>query len=370
MIPFLDLTKVNEQYHHEINESFKKFIELGPYIAGKEVNNFEKEFAKYCGSNHCIGVANGLDALSLIFKAYIEIKSLKIGDEVIVPANTYIASILSISANHLKPILVEPNIYTYNIDVNLIEKAITPKTRAIMVVHLYGQLADMISIKLIAKKYNLIVIEDASQAHGAEISGKKAGNWGDAAGFSLYPSKNLGALGDAGVVTTNNKKIANIIHTLRNYGSKKKYFNLFKWVNSRLDPIQALILRIKLKYLNQENSRRRIIANDYLRNIDNPNIILPNFQNPIIKQSHVWHLFVIRTNKRNDLKNYLFKNKIETLIHYPVPPHKQKAYIELKNQSFPLSEKLHKEVLSLPLSSVQKPKITKKIINCINNWKL
>jgi len=369
MVPFLDLKKINAQYRDEIMQSVSKFIDSGTYIGGKEIEYFEQEFANYCGTRYCIGVANGLDALTLILKSYIEIGKLKKNDEIIVPANTYVASILSISANQLIPKLVEPKIETYNIDPDLIEKAITPNTKGIMAVHLYGHLADMKNINLIAKKHNLLVFEDSSQAHGAEEIGRKAGNWGDASGFSLYPGKNLGALGDAGVITTNDEKISNIIKALRNYGSIKKYHNLYKGLNSRLDPLQATILRIKLKHLENETNKKRLIVENYLKNIDNKEIILPMISDSLTNKAHVWHLFVIRAKNRDKLQKYLFDNDIQTLIHYPIPPHKQKAYKEWNKISLPITEKIHDEVLSLPLSSVQQIEDTNKIIECLNKWK-
>lgn len=368
MIPFLDIKKINIQYRKFFLKSFNRILKSGQYIGGTELESFEMEFSKYCGTKYCIGVANGLDALKLIFRAYKSIGKLKAGDAVIVPANTYIASILSISENKLKPILVEPDIETFNLNPDLIEKKITSKTKAIMPVHLYGQLAEMKKINVIAKKYNLLVIEDSSQAHGASSMRRKAGNWGDAAGFSLYPGKNLGALGDAGVVTTNNKKLSNVIKILRNYGSQKKYYNLYKGINSRLDPLQAAMLNVKLKYLESETKIRRSIAELYLRNLNNPSIILPKIDNLLNNKAHVWHLFVIRCKKRNELKKYLSDNGVQTIIHYPVPPHKQKAFKEWNNKKFPITEKIHNEVLSLPISSVQTINDTKKIISIINRW--
>ena len=368
MIPFLNLKKINAQYREELIQSFSRILDSGSYIGGKELEDFEKDFSKYCGVNYCIGVGNGLDALKLIIKAYIEIGKLKKNDEIIVPANTYIASILSITENQLMPILVEPKISTYNIDPDLIEKAITTNTKAIMVVHLYGQMAEMNKINLIAKKHNLLVIEDSSQAHGAEKEGYKVGNWGDASGFSFYPGKNLGAIGDAGIITTNDQELMNTLKSLRNYGSQKKYHNLYKGVNSRLDPVQAAILRVKLKHLDLETNKRRIIADHYLKNIENPNIILPSISNPLIDKFHVWHLFVIRTKHRDKLAKYLLNNDIQTIIHYPIPPHKQKAFSEWNNKSFLITEKIHDEVLSLPISSVQSIDDTSKIINFLNKW--
>jgi dTDP-4-amino-4,6-dideoxygalactose transaminase len=361
VIPFLDLKKINLQYKKEIEAAMARVLESGWYILGKEVEKFEEEFAAYCGTKYAIGVANGLDALTLILKAY----GIGEGDEVIVPANTYIASILAISANGATPILVEPDINNFNLDSNKIEEKITPKTKAIMVVHLYGQAADMDPINQIAKKYNLKVIEDAAQAHGAKYKGKRVGNLGDAAGFSFYPGKNLGALGDGGAITTNDDKLADKLRALRNYGSHKKYENIYKGINSRLDELQAAILRVKLRYLDVENNKRREIANYYLDNIKNERIILPFVGKD---DSHVWHLFVVRTMKRGELQKYLLSRGIQTMIHYPIPPHKQIAYREWTNKSYPITEKIHNEVLSLPIY----PTLTKldidKIVNAINEY--
>lgn len=348
MIPFLDLKSINRQYQNEMLQAMSRVIESGWYILGKEVESFESEFANYCGTSECIGVANGLDALTLILRAYKELGILHDNDEVIVPANTYIASILAISENGLNPVLVEPDIQTYNLDPLKIEEKITPKTKAIMVVHLYGQLADMEAINLIATKHKLKIIEDCAQAHGALLGQKKAGNFSDAAGFSFYPGKNLGALGDGGAVTTNDTKLASTIRALRNYGSYEKYKNIYQGVNSRLDEIQAAILRVKLPYLDDETKKRQDIASYYLNNIHNEKITLPTLLNP---NSHVWHLFVIRTKKREKLQNYMLENGVQTLIHYPIPPHKQNAYREWNHLSFPISESIHDEVLSLPIGS-------------------
>ena len=365
MIPFLDLKAVNAKYRDELAQAAKDVIDSGWYIQGEQIKAFEKEFAEYCGAKHCVGVANGLDALVLIFRAYIELNKLKEGDEIIVPANTYIASILAITENRLKPILVEPDERSYNIDVNLIELAITPKTKAILAVHLYGQLADMVAINEIAEKHELLVIEDSAQAHGAIMCSKKSGNWGDASGFSFYPGKNLGALGDAGAVTTNDLELANIIRTLANYGSHKKYENLYKGINSRLDEIQAAMLRVKLKYLDNEIKNRRDVANYYINNIKNNKIILPKFRNEC---EHVWHLFTVTTNNRSDLQQYLLDNNVETLIHYPIPPHKQGAYRELCNESYPISENIHKKILSLPISGIQSEETTQQVASIINGY--
>jgi len=350
-IKFLVLKRVNEQYREEIIGAIAKVVDSGWYILGEEVTKFEEEFARFCGVKHCISVGNGLDALRLIIKAYKELGVFKEEDEIIVPANTYIASILAISDNNLKPILVEPEEDTYLINPSEIEKHITDKTKAIMVVHLYGRVCDMERIWSIAKKYNLKIIEDAAQAHGAVYKGKKAGNLGDAAGFSFFPSKNLGALGDGGAIATNDDSLAEVLRHLRNYGSVKKYIYNYKGVNSRLDEIQAAILRVKLKYLERENKKRREIAKYYVENIINPVIKLPIDRNidPLNFEQHVWHLFVIRTKERERLQKYLQERGIQTLIHYPIPPHKQKAYKEWNNLKLPITENISKEILSIPL---------------------
>jgi dTDP-4-amino-4,6-dideoxygalactose transaminase len=353
-IKFLDLQKINNQHRQEIDGAIKKVLDSGWYLLGEAVEKFESSFATYCGVKHCIGISNGLDALILILRAYIELGVMKEGDEVIVPANTYIASLLAISSNKLIPVLVEPDILTYNINPDLIEEKINTKTRAIMPVHLYGQCAEMEAINAIAKKYNLLVIEDAAQAHGAIYEGKRTGNLGDASGFSFYPGKNLGAFGDGGAVTTNNNELAEVIRALRNYGSHKKYYNLYKGFNNRLDEIQAAVLNVKLKYLDVENQRRREIAQYYCDHIKNPKIVLPILHHPssiIHHPSHVWHLFVIRTTEREKLQQYLTDNGVQTVIHYPEPPHRQPAYKEWNHMSFPVTEKIHNEVLSLPIGS-------------------
>ena len=366
MIPFLDLKGLNAQYRAELIEACTKVIDSGWYVQGNECKEFDSEFAQYCGTKYAIGVANGLDALILILRAYKELGIMNDGDEVIVPSNTYIASILAISQNNLVPVLVEPDINTYLIDPSKIEEKITSKTKAILPVHLYGQTCEMDKINEIAKKYNLKVIEDSAQSHGAYFKDKRSGNLGDASGFSFYPGKNLGALGDGGAVTTNDEELANTIKALGNYGSHKKYENLYKGVNSRLDEMQAAMLRVKLRYLDNEVEKRRDIANYYLENIKNENIILPVVR---AEDNHVWHLFVIRTSKRDVLQKYLLDNGVKTLIHYPIPPHKQNAYKEWNNESYPVSEQIHDEVMSLPISGVQSFEDTKKIIRKINEFK-
>jgi dTDP-4-amino-4,6-dideoxygalactose transaminase len=346
MIPFLDLKAINQQYRDELVEAAARVIDSGWYIQGQEVAAFEREFADYSGTRHCIGVANGLDALTLTLRAWKELVRLKEGDEVIVPANTYIASILAITENRLKPILVEPDEATFNLCPEKTAAAITPETKAILAVHLYGQIAPMKEIMALAKDHNLLVLEDAAQAHGASIDGKKAGSWGDAAGLSFYPGKNLGALGDGGAVTTDDEELATTIRALGNYGSHKKYENRYQGVNSRLDEIQAAMLRVKLRHLDEEIENRRKVAEHYLANIDNPGIRLPVLGE---RKSHVWHLFVVRTDKREELQQHLRENDVQTLIHYPLPPHKQQAYGEWSSLSYPVTESIHRSALSLPI---------------------
>ena len=365
MMPFLDLKNINSQYRKELIEASTRVIDSGWYIQGKECELFEKEFAEYCGCEYAIGVANGLDALTLILRAYIQIGVMQLGDEIIVPSNTYIASILSISENGLVPVLVEPDIKTYNIDPLLIEEKLTSKTKAIMLVHLYGQTCEMNEINLIAQKYGLKVIEDSAQSHGAYYQDKRCGNLGDASGFSFYPGKNLGALGDAGAITTNDKELKGIISALKNYGSHKKYENIYKGTNSRLDELQAAILRVKLRYLDDETKKRREVARHYLENIKNKKIELPFLLN---KNNHVWHVFAIRAQSRNNLQKYLLNNGVQTLIHYPIPPHKQGAYKEWSEVEFPISEKIHTEILSIPISGIQNIKDTDYVIELLNNY--
>lgn len=363
MIPFLNLKKLNAQYAQDLKAASSRVIDSGWYINGEEVTTFEQNFAAYCGVRHCIGVSNGLDALKLILRAY----DIGPGDEVIVPSNTYIASILAISEVGATPILVEPNIGSYNIDPSLIASKITSSTKAILVVHLYGLVAEMNPILEIAKKHHLKVIEDAAQAHGAVYNGKRTGNLGDAAGFSFYPGKNLGALGDAGSITTNDDELATKIIALRNYGSHKKYENLYKGYNHRLDEMQAALLQAKLPYLDGDNAKRRIIANKYLEEIVNLSIVLP--EKPTNAEQTVWHVFVIRTKERDRLQTYLLDNGIQTVIHYPIPPHKQEAYIEMNEESFPISEQIHQEILSIPISPVQTIEETTEIIRVLNNFR-
>lgn len=351
--------------HQEAIE--KKLIEVfrsGWYLMGKEVENFENNLAKYIGAQHAIGVANGLDALRLIFRAYMELGFMKAGDEVIVPANTYIASILALSDNGLIPVLVEPDDKTFNLDINKIEVSITPKTKAILIVHLQGRIVFSEKLRGLAERYNLKLVEDNAQAIGAELKGIKSGNLGDAAGFSFYPGKNLGALGDAGAVTTNNENLAKSIRAIANYGSNQKYVNIYKGLNSRLDELQAAVLNVKLKYIDNENKTRRKIAKRFISEINNPKIILP--ENPLDENEHVWHVFVIRSEERDAIQKYLTINGIQTIIHYPIPPHQQEAYSELNHLSFPITEKMHKEVLSIPISSVVTEFEVDEIIKVLN----
>jgi len=366
MIKFLDLQKINLQHQTEIEAQLLEVFRSGWYLLGEKLKNFENNFSSYIGSSHAIGVANGLDALRLILKAYIEMGIMAVGDEIIVPSNTYIASILAISDNGLIPVLVEPDINSYNIDVSKIEEKISSKTKAILIVHLYGRIIFSDQLQQIAKENNLKIIEDNAQAIGAEWNGKKSGNLGDAAGFSFYPGKNLGALGDAGAITTNDDQLATTIRALANYGSNQKYVNIYKGLNSRLDEIQAAILDVKLKYINSENQKRIDIAKRYISEIKNPKIILPEL--PENENEHVWHLFVIRTENRDELQNYLTEKNIQTLIHYPIPPHQQNAYKEWNNMSFPISEKIHDEVLSIPISPVLEDEEIQTIIKALNNF--
>lgn len=366
MIEFLNLKAVNAQYQQELREACARVIDSGWYIMGNELTQFETEFAAYCGAKHAIGVANGLDALILALRAWKELGKLKAGDEVIVQANTYIASVLAITENDLVPVLVEPNADTYNLDPALVRAAITPNTKVILPVHLYGQISPMPELMAIAKEHNLLVLEDCAQAHGAEINGKRAGNWGDAAGFSFYPGKNLGALGDAGAVTTNNDELAQTLKALRNYGSHKKYENLYQGVNSRLDEIQAAMLRVKLPYLENETARRQEIARLYRAGINNPLVILPQVE---IESAHVWHLFVVRSDVREQLQQWLIEQGVQTLIHYPIPPHKQQAYPQLRNYQLPLTEQIHQQVLSLPMDSTMSDEAVAKVIDVVNGFK-
>ena len=370
MIKFLDLHKVNERFRGEMDAAVKRVLNSGWYLLGKEAEAFEREFADYCGVKQCIGVANGLDALNLIIKAY----GFGLGDEIIVPANTYIASILAISENGCTPVLVEPDWTTRLIDVDQIAAAITPRTKAIMVVHLYGRAVKMTKVWELAKSHNLKIIEDSAQSHGAMFDGRRCGNLGDASGFSFYPGKNLGCLGDGGAVMTNDEELAAKIRAIRNYGSDRKYHHIYKGTNSRLDEIQAAFLRVKLPHLDADNRRRAEIAARYCREIINPLIELPHDPNSQLatrnsQLSHVWHVFAITCPERDRLLRHLEDNGIQTNIHYPTPPHKQGAYVELANLSLPISERMHREILSLPMSPVLTDDEVSKVIEVVNEFK-
>ncbi len=359
MIKFLDLQKLNQPFETQFLAKTKEFLDKGWYVLGSEVKQFEQSFAQFSNAKHCIGVGNGLDALVLILKGYIQLGNLQKGDEVIVPANTYIATVLAILQADLVPVFVEPSIETFNINPDLIEEKITSKTKAILLVHLYGQLAEMDKIMELGYKHNLLIIEDAAQAHGLSFIGSHA------RAFSFYPGKNLGALGDGGAITTNDDKLAAVLFSLRNYGSDKKYHNDYVGVNSRLDELQAAFLSIKLPYLKAENEARQKVAKRYLSEIKNIKINLPTCEN---FENHMFHLFVIRTENRDDLQEYLLKNGIETVIHYPIPPHKQKALQEFNHLSLPITEKIHQEVLSLPISSILIDEEISHIISSLNNY--
>lgn len=370
MIPFLDLKAINATMREQLIEACTRVIDSGWYIAGNELSRFESEFSSYCGSKHSIGVANGLDALILTFRAWKELGKLKDGDEVIVPANTYIASILAITENRLVPVLVEPDGVTYNLCPRKAEAAITAKTRAILPVHLYGQLANMPALLDIAQRHNLLVLEDSAQAHGASINGRRAGNWGDASGFSFYPGKNLGALGDAGAITTNDDELAQSLRALRNYGSHEKYKNLYQGVNSRLDEIQAAMLSVKLKYLDEQTVQRRQLAQIYQDGISNPAITLPlaSGVSALDLSSHSWHLFVVRCEQRDALQKHLAAQGIQTLIHYPIPPHQQQAYTQWSKLSLPLTEQIHQQVLSLPMGPIMTTGEATEVVAACNSF--
>ncbi|MBR1907380.1 DegT/DnrJ/EryC1/StrS family aminotransferase [bacterium] len=361
MIKFLDLEKINNRFRKEFDEKIKEILDDGWYLLGKNGEIFEQNFAEYCGTKYCVGVGNGLDALTLIIKAY----GFSNGDEIIVPANTYIATILAITYNGCKPVLVEPDINTYNINPDLIEEKITEKTKAIMPVHLYGQSVEMEKLWALAEKYNLKIIEDSAQAHGAIYKGKRTGNLGDASGFSFYPGKNLGCIGDGGCVTTNDKELADKIRAIRNYGSNIKYHNIYQGVNSRLDEIHAAVLNVKLPYLDSDNQRRREIAEYYLNNIKNDKIIT---RKSYANDANVWHVFPVRTENRDEFQQYLKDNEIQTLIHYPIPPHKQECYKELSELSLPVTEEIHRTIISLPISPVMEDNEVTKVVDIVNKY--
>lgn len=366
MIKFLDLKKINQQYSEDLKKAASEVIDSGWYLLGGHVKSFEEKLSEYLNVKYVIATSNGLDSLSLILRAYIELGVLKENDEIIVPANTYIATVLAITNNRLKAVLVEPDIKTYNLDISLVEKYITPKTRAVMPVHLYGRSCWSEELEALAKKYDLKVIEDNAQAIGAKWNGIHTGALGDSAANSFYPAKNLGALGDAGAITTNDRKLAEAARAIANYGSHKKYFNNYRGCNCRMDEIQAAFLNIKLDHLNNENNIRRELAGIYLRNINNKYVNIPDRPRKI--EEHVWHLFVIQCPERERLQKYLYENEIQTLIHYPVPLFKQYAYKKWNDMKFPVTEKIHNQALSLPLSPVNTAEEIQMIAEVINRF--
>ena len=362
MVKFLDLQLLNERVRRELDAAVKRVLDSGWYLLGKEIEAFEKEYASWCGVRHCIGCANGLDALKLIIRGY----GFGPGDEIIAPANTYIASLISISANGATPVLVEPDINTYLIDPEKIESAITSRTKAIMVVHLYGRAMDMTRIWEIAEKYNLKIIEDSAQAHGAMFNGKRVGNLGDASGFSFYPGKNLGCLGDGGAVTTNDDGLAEKIRALRNYGSDVKYHFPYRGTNSRLDEIQAALLRVKLPHLDEDNAARREVAEFYSAEINNPLVCLPRL--PPTPDMCVWHIFPVRVHGRDEFQKYLAGRGVQTMIHYPIPPHRQPAYTEWHGLELPITERIHDEIISLPISPAMTKEDVFSVVEAVGKW--
>lgn len=366
MIKFLDIQKITAKYSSEIHEAVSRVVDSGWYLQGKENEIFESDYAQYIGTRYAVGCANGLDALVWIFRAYIEMGIMQPGDEVIVPANTYIASILAISENGLKPILVEPDIDTYQIDDTKIVNVITERTRAILIVHLYGQCSYTDKIGELCTMHNLKLVEDNAQAHGCEFHGKKTGALGDAAGHSFYPGKNLGAFGDAGAVTTNDEELAKVIRAIANYGSTQKYVFKYLGRNSRLDEIQAAILDVKLKHLDEDVALRKQVAKSYIDHIYNPLIMTPKVKD---WKAHVFHIFPIRCSKRDELQHYLLENGVQTIIHYPIPPHRQECYKEWNDLSFPITEQIHAEELSLPMSPVMERVEVEAVIKLLNEFR-
>lgn len=363
MVKYLDLQRITAKYADEIHQALARVADSGWYLQGEENKNFEQHYADYIGSRYCIGVANGLDALIWILRAYMELGYLRPGDEVLVPANTYIASILAITENGLKPVLIEPRLSSYQIDEDLIEQHLTERSKALMIVHLYGQCAYSDKIRALCERYGLKLIEDNAQAHGCLYAGRKTGSLGDAAGHSFYPGKNLGALGDGGAVTTNDKELAKVVRTLANYGSEKKYLFRYTGRNSRLDEIQAAVLNVKLPYLDQDIELRKQVAARYLLEIRHPGIQLPLVTD---RGQHVYHIFPIRCSRRDALQAFLESRGIQTLIHYPIPPHKQACYKEWHNLSLPITEQIHREELSLPLSPVMTREEIDQVIAAVN----
>jgi dTDP-4-amino-4,6-dideoxygalactose transaminase len=362
MIKYLELKKVTQQHEEELQQAVSDVVAGGWYLQGEAIARFEEHYANYIGTKYCVACGNGLDALTLILRAYIELGEMKSGDEVIVPANTYIASIIAITRNGLVPRLVEPDISTLEIDDKKIEEAITDRTRAIMIVHLYGRCAYTEHIGTICKRHNLRLIEDNAQAHGCSFHGNRTGSLGDAAGHSFYPGKNLGAFGDAGAVTTNDERIADIVRALGNYGSSRKYVFPYQGINSRMDEVQAAVLEVKLKYIDIDNACRKRFADYYFKNIHNDNITLSNCK----ERDDVYHIFPIFSRRRDELKLFLANYGIQTVIHYPIPPHKQDCYKEWNNLSFPITERIHNEELSIPLNQTLTEEEVKSIAATIN----
>jgi dTDP-4-amino-4,6-dideoxygalactose transaminase len=371
MIPFLDLKAINGKYRDELVAAASRVIDSGVYVLGREVKAFEEEFASFCGTRHCVGVANGLDALSLVFRAWKELGKLKDGDEIIVPANTYIASILAITENRLKPVLVEPDELTFNICPVAARRSIGTRTKGILAVHLYGRLAPMRDLQTLAEEFELLLLEDSAQAHGAMVDGRRAGNFGDAAGFSFYPGKNLGALGDAGAVTSNDDELADTVRALGNYGSHTKYENLYVGLNSRLDELQAALLRVKLQHLGAEISIRQKIARAYGRGIDNPSVRMPIGRDMTASSvlDHVFHLFVVRVQERDEFRAHLKGCGIDSLIHYPIPPHHQAAYKAYNHLRLPITELIHQQVVSLPIGPNMKEAEVEAVIAAVNDFR-
>ncbi len=366
MIPFLNLREINAPYDIEFQERFKTFLEKGWYVLGDEVRLFEEEYAAYCGTKYCISTANGLDALRLILEGYKILGKLSEGDEVLVASNTYIATILGIQQAGLIPVLIEANIETYNFDFSDVKHKITAKTKVIMPTHLYGQLADMDQVSAFAKANNLLIVTDAAQSHGAITShGKRSGSLGNASGVSFYPTKNLGALGDGGAITTDDQELAQVVRDYRNYGFKERYVSAYRGVNSRLDEVQAMFLRIKLRDLDTANSRRRAIAKRYIQEINNKKITLPSWDG---SDAHVYHVFVVRSQDRDAFQVYLKEKGIGSIIHYPVPPHKQEALQQYAHMSFPITEQIHEEILSIPLSPAMNDAMVSEVIQVVNAY--
>ena len=370
MIPFLDLKAINRSHRDDLISAATRVIDSGWYVLGEEVKSFETEFASYCGTNHCVGMANGLDALILTLRAWKEMGRLREGDEVIVPANTYIASILAITENRLVPVLVEPDPQTYNLNAKAIQAKLSSKTRAVLAVHLYGKLAPMASIMALAEENGLLVLEDSAQAHGAAFDGRRAGAWGHASGFSFYPGKNLGALGDGGAVTTDDPELASLIKALGNYGSQKKYVHSHLGMNSRLDEIQAAFLRVKLRHLDAETLVRRNIAMAYAQGIVNPSLQLPVAANASVETlaDHAFHLFVVRSRHRSEFQAHLKAAGVDTLIHYPTPPHHQDAYRDYVDLNLPVTEAIHREVVSLPIGPTMSSSEVSRVIEAANSF--